>query len=267
MNILITGGNGYIAKSLSKNIDNSLSITRKDFDLTDRHATNKWFEGKYFDVIIHTATKGGSRLNEDKSDVCYQNLQMFYNLLNNKHCFGKLINFGSGAELNMPTDPYGLSKNIISRIIDSEPHFYNIRIYGVFDENELDTRFIKNNIKRYINREPLKIHQNKIMDFFYMEDLVTLVKHYISESHPPKNIDCSYDCNHSLYDIAHIINNLSDYKVDIEITGGVLGHDKYAGEYNHTIKGNYIGLAIGINKTYEKLLEENHFKNQKGIIV
>jgi hypothetical protein len=105
------------------------------------------------------------------------------------------------------------------------------------------------------------------MDFFYMEDLVTLVKHYISETHLPKNVDCSYDYNHSLYDIAHMINNLSDYKVDIELTGGVLGHDKYAGEYNHTITGDYVGLAIGIDKTYEKLLEENHFKNQKGIIV
>ena len=267
MNILITGGNGYIAKSLSKNIDNSLSITRKDFDLTDRHATNKWFEGKFFDVIIHTAVKGGSRLLVDGGNVFYENIQMFYNLLNNKHCFGKLINFGSGAELGIPNNPYGLSKNIISRIIDSEPPFYNIRIYGVFDENELDTRFIKSNIIRYINREPLKIHQNKIMDFFYMEDLITLVKHYINETHLPKNIDCSYDYNHSLYDIAHMINNLSDYKVDIELTGGVLGHDKYAGEYNHTITGDYVGLAIGIDKTYEKLLEENHFKNQKAIIV
>jgi UDP-glucose 4-epimerase len=258
MNILITGGNGYIAKSLSNGLwkgndrPNIHNITRKDFDLTDREATNKWFEEKYFDVIIHTATKGGSRLNEDKSDVCYQNLQMFYNLLNNKHCFGKLINFGSGAELNMPTDPYGLSKNIISRIIDSEPHFYNIRIYGVFDENELDTRFIKSNIIRYINKEPLKIHQNKVMDFFYMEDLITLVKHYISETHLPKNVDCSYDYNHSLHDIAYIINNLSDYKVNIETTRGVLGHDKYAGKYNPIIK-KYIGLEQGIKETYKKI--------------
>jgi len=266
MNVLITGGNGYIAKSLSKNLDNVTSITRKDFDLTDRHATNKWFEEKYFDIIIHTAVKGGSRLLVDGGNVFYDNIQMFYNLLNNKHCFGKLINFGSGAELGIPNNPYGLSKNIISRIIDSEPYFYNIRIYGVFDENELDTRFIKSNIKRYINKESIKIHQNKIMDFFYMKDLITLVKHYISETHLPKNVDCSYDYNHSLYNIAHMINDLSDYKVDIELTGGVLGHDKYSGEYNPIIK-NYIGLEKGISRTYEKLLEENHFKNQIGIIV
>jgi len=219
MNILITGGNGYIAKSLYKGLKNYniTSITRKDFDLTDREATNKWFRNKYFDVVIHTAIVGGSRLKEDNSDTFYRNIQMFYNLLNNKHCFGKLINFGSGAELGIPNNPYGLSKNIISRIIDNEDNFYNIRIYGVFNENELDTRFIKSNIKRYINREPIEIHQDKLMDFFYMEDLITLVKYFINEDNLPKNIDCSYGINNSLSDIAHIINNLSDYKVEINI--------------------------------------------------
>ena len=69
MNILITGGNGYIAKSLANNLNNVTSITRKDFDLTDRHATDKWFEEKYFDVIIHTAVKGGSRLLVDGGNI------------------------------------------------------------------------------------------------------------------------------------------------------------------------------------------------------
>ena len=137
MNILITGGNGYIAKSLSDGLWRGMnryhitSITRNDFDLTDREATNKWFEDKYFDVVIHTAVVGGSRLHNDNADVLYQNLQMFFNLYNNSHHFKKLINFGSGAELGTPNDPYGLSKKVISKFIDAEPFFYNIRIYGV----------------------------------------------------------------------------------------------------------------------------------------
>ena len=75
MNILITGGNGYIAKSLSDGLWRGMnrhhitSITRNDFDLTDREATNKWFEDKYFDVVIHTAVVGGSRLHNDNADV------------------------------------------------------------------------------------------------------------------------------------------------------------------------------------------------------
>ena len=221
MNILITGGIGYIATSLyGMDIafeDNIHTITRKDFDLTDRHATDKWFEEKYFDVIIHTAVKGGSRLLVDGGNIFYENIQMFYNLLNNKHCFGKLINFGSGAELGIPNNPYGLSKNIISRIIDNEPRFYNIRIYGVFDENELDTRFIKSNIKRYINKQPIIIHQNKLMDFFYMEDLIKLVKYYVKNTYLPKHIDCSYSYHYSLTGIADMINKLSDYKVKINL--------------------------------------------------
>jgi UDP-glucose 4-epimerase len=256
MNILITGGNGYIAKSLSKSLDNSISITRKDFDLTDRHATNKWFEEKYFDVIIHTAVKGGSRLLVDGGNIFYENIQMFYNLLNNKHCFGKLINFGSGAELGMPSDPYGLSKNIISKIIDNEDNFYNIRIYGVFDENELDTRFIKSNIKRYINKESIEIHQDKLMDFFYMKDLIELVRHFIYKDNLPKNVDCTYDIDACyLSDIAYIINDLSDYKVEIKVGEGK--GKKYIGDWN-PININYIGLEQGIKETYKKLSNEEY---------
>jgi len=256
MNILITGGNGYIAKSLSKSLDNSISITRKDFDLTDRHATDKWFDGKYFDVVIHTAVKGGSRLLVDGGNIFYENIQMFYNLLNNKHCFGKLINFGSGAELGIPNNPYGLSKNIISRIIDNEDNFYNIRIYGVFDENELDTRFIKSNIKRYINKEPIEIHQNKLMDFFYMKDLIKLVEYYIREDWPPKNIDCSYADHYTLVDIANIINNLSTYKVEVKV--GKEEGKEYVGISSIQEGRNYKGLEQGIKETYKKILNEKN---------
>ena len=260
MKILITGGNGYIAKSLASKLNNTISIKRKDFDLTDREATNKYFDGKYFDVVIHTAVVGGSRLKKDNGDTFYQNIQMFYNLLNNKHNFNKFIHFGSGAELNMPTEPYGLSKNIISRIIDSEPNFYNIRIFGVFDENELDTRFIKNSIKRYINKQPIEIHQDKLMDFFYMEDLVKLVKYYTRHGrthylHLSKNVDCTYETDPSLSDIANIINNLSNYKVKINIGEG-RGKD-YVG-YLNPLNIKWVGLEQGIKKTYKKLLNETN---------
>ena len=252
MNILITGGNGYIAKSLANKLDNVTSITRKDFDLTDRKSADDWFYGRYFDVVIHTAIKGGSRLKKDNSDAFYQNIQMFYNLLNNKHCFGKLLSFGSGAELGMPTDPYGLSKNVISKIIDNENNFYNVRIYGVFDENELDTRFIKSNIKRYINKESIEIHQNKLMDFFYMKDLIRLVEYFIYENNLPKNIDCSYGNDNSLLDIAYIINDLSEYKVEINVGKDTWGKD-YVGNWN-PLNIKWKGLEQGIKETYKKLL-------------
>lgn len=256
MKILITGGNGYIAKSLSKGLWNNnprpdiTLITRQDFALTDREATNKWFEGKYFDVVIHTAIKGGSRLKQDNGEVFYQNLQMFYNLYYNKTYFNKFIHFGSGAELGTPSDPYGLSKKIINELIQNEPNFYNIRIFGVFDENELDTRFIKSNIIKYINKKEIVIYQDKLMDFFYMKDLITLVKYYIKETHLPKITECSYRKKYTLLKIADIINNLSNHKVPIKLLDSSEGNP-YIGKTIPNL--NLIGLKQGVKTVYNKL--------------
>jgi hypothetical protein len=68
---------------------------------------------------------------------------MYYNLLENKEHFGKLINIGSGAEVLSLDTPYGLSKNIIYNSILNTDNFYNLRVFAVFDNNELDRRFIK----------------------------------------------------------------------------------------------------------------------------
>mgnify|MGYP003624290137 FL=1 len=255
MNVLITGGNGYIAKNLAENLTqyNITSITRKDFDLTNREATDKWFNKKHFDVVIHTAIKGGSRLQSDNESVFYQNLQMFYNLYYNRHNFNKFIHFGSGAELGTPSNPYGLSKKIINDLIKYEHGFFNIRIFGVFDENELDTRFIKSNIKNYINHKPLVIDQNKYMDFFYMEDLIKVINEYIigNPYHSlSKIIECSYKKKHTLLDIANFINTLSTYKVPIKQLDPSIG-DSYIGTTIPNLQ--LMGLEKGINQVYNKL--------------
>lgn len=252
MNVLITGKSGYVAKSLANKLK-GYSITmvgREDFDITDRNQTTEWFKDKYFDVIIHTAIVGGSRLKQDDDKVFYQNINIFYNLLANQNHFGQLINFGSGAELGYPTDPYGLSKNIIHRIMFNEPKFNNIRIFAVFDENELDTRFIKANIKKYLNKEPMVIHQNKYMDFFYMDDLVTLVEYIIK--HPEyKEVECCYNQLYTLYDVAKIINNLSEHKCEIKVVESGEGKP-YIG-HPPLLDLPYYELETAIKKVYEQL--------------
>jgi dTDP-4-dehydrorhamnose reductase len=258
MNILITGGNGYIAKSLCtalKNQYNVTCITRQDFDLTNYAQTSKWFENKYFDVVIHTAVVGGSRLREDNATVTDQNLMMYYNLISHKNQFDKFIHFGSGAELLMNDKPYGLSKRIIRESILLKERCYNIRIYGVFDENELDTRFIKTNIKRYINKEPILV-QDKKMSFFYMQDLITLVKYHITTD-PYKLIpesNCAYLESMSLFNIANIINELDHHKVPIYIDAQP--SSDYESNYNAPYNLKYVGLKQGIINTYNKLKNE-----------
>ena len=94
MKVLITGGNGYIAKSIYNALYkfyDIISITRKDFDLEDTKTVNHWFKDKAFDIVIHTAIKGGSRLKSEDQSVIDSNLKMFDNLLINKDKFRQLV--------------------------------------------------------------------------------------------------------------------------------------------------------------------------------
>lgn len=254
MNILITGGNGYICKSLYNTLYqkyNISKITRFNFDLTDLSSTYNWFEDKFFDVVIHTAVTGGSRLKKDDTAVLYDNLKMYENLYNLKNHFNKFITFGSGAEIFDTSSPYGKSKILINESIQNTENFYNLRIFGVFDENELNTRFIKANILRYINNESIIIHNDKIMDFYYMKDLISLVDYYILNNNLPKEINCSYKNKFTLSQIADIINSLSNYKVDIKYENNS-NLEFYCGSA-HNININEIGIIKGIEETYNKL--------------
>lgn len=253
MKILITGANGYIGKSLYNALRDKYdvtAITRKECDLNNILAVNNYFQDKHFDVVIHCAVKGGSRLQQDDWGILDANLQMYYNLYLNKNKFGKLIHFGSGAEICDNTNPYGFSKEVIRKSVLNNDSFYNLRIFGVFDENELDTRFIKGNIKRYINNEPMIIHQDKVMDFIYMPDLVKIVEYYINNK-GPKEINCNYDNITSLSDIAKMINSLNEYRVNIKIEDKEQGKP-YVGSFKD-LEIEFIGLEQGIKEVYNKL--------------
>lgn len=253
MKILITGGGGYIAKSLYNSLKNKYNITcitRQDFDLANFSETLKYFSNKCFDIVIHCAVSGGSRLKQETWKDMDNNIKMYYNLLSCKDKFTKLIHFGSGAETNAPESPYGLSKRVIANSILEQENFYNIKIFAVFDENELDTRFIKGNIKRYINKEPIIIHQDKWMDFFYIKDLISLVDYYINNDNMPKQIDCSYTGLYKLSEIANMVNELDEHKVDINIENKGMAFSYY-GIANVLI--DFIGLEQGIKEVYNKL--------------
>jgi GDP-L-fucose synthase len=256
MKILITGGNGYIAKSLYSALKDDYqvsTISRDICDLTDSFKVAKYFSIREFDVVIHCAVEGGSRLHPDSSTVLDNNLKMYYNLLANKHKFKRLIHLGSGAEDYAKDTPYGLSKYVIKKSIEQQDNFYSIQIFGLFDENELDNRFIKSNIKRYISKEPMSIDVHKKMSFFYMKDLVKVIRYGIDNPHIRllKQVHCSYVEDYTLREIADMINELGDYRVPIHMT------EKFGEDYIPPSRIQYsigfLGLRQGITNVYNKL--------------
>ena len=262
MNILITGTTGYIGKHLSQvSPYNVTCLHRGMCDLTDKEEVDNFF-GQFgrFDVVIHCAAVGGSRLVTDDNDVFHDNIQMFLNLVRNKDSFDRLIHFGSGAQ-KTDDGPYGFSKRVIASMINELDDFYNIVIYGLFDENELDTRFIKSCINNCLDGGDLNVYENKIMDFFHMKDLESVVNHYIDEFNPPKTIDCSYELQMSLYGIAKYIKDYMGSVVDINYTKST-GEINYRGkntEYlNKIIKGNFMDrLDKNIEIIWRKLDEKS----------
>jgi nucleoside-diphosphate-sugar epimerase len=258
MKILLTGSNGVIGKFLSKKLkDHDLYIPkRSSVDFTIREHVDTLFNShSKFDLVIHCAVKGGNRLYRDSWDVLDDNIKMYYNILEHKNNYDKFITFGSGAEDHLDYTPYGLSKKTIAKSILDQSNFYNIKIFGLFGEGELESRFIKSALTNYINKNPIKIHRNKFMDFFYMEDLWTVVKYYIDNKFPPKILDCSYSKEKiTLYEIAKLVNTLGDYQVPINIEDEISKTTKYIGEETMLLDLpiKLIGFENALKLEYEK---------------
>lgn len=256
MRILITGANGYIGKSLYnalKDKHNVTAISRDNFDLIDAVAMHKFFQSRpNFDAVLHCAVSGATNPKSDDWGIADTNLTIYYNLLQYKDHFTRLIHFGSGAETYLSTTPYGYSKKVIAKSILNQDNFYNLKIFGLFDENELDTRFIKANIIRYIKKEPIQIHENKYMDFFYMQDLISVVQYYIGEREPSKEFDCVYEEGSPLLtQLATMINELDEHKVKIFV--GDPDGESYTSKYRSRLPYGFIGLEEGIKQVYSKL--------------
>ena len=231
MKVLITGGNGNIAKIIAKNLSSEYditSITRNDFDLLDELSVSNYLMDKEFDVLIHTAINGGRRTKEETGQVVYENVIMFENLMKYNHKFKLIINFDSGAiydrstdiycrkeeELNtIPKDYYGFSKYIIYKRSLQYKNIVNFRIFNIFHVNEEPDRFIKACYLAKKNGTNVKIYQDKYFDFMYEDDFIKIIKYYINNysNNLPKTFNLSYTKKYTLLQISKMIlgdNNL-----------------------------------------------------------
>lgn len=273
--ILITGANGYIASNIASYLSNDYDFTlttRQNLEVTNADEVDNFFKDKYFDVVFHTAIEGGSRLAEDLPEYVHTNLSMHFNILRNEKHYGKYISFGSGAELDraysmnessnyissLALDPYGMSKNLIAKSGYFSDKFYNIRIFNIFNHNELKTRMIKGNILRYISRQSISVFDNRFMDFMYFDDFIKIIKYYIETENPQKDCNCSYQEKFTLYDVAQIINNLDSHKVEVELENTEL-KNSYIGKYDlQKMNLELKGLVTGIEECYEKIKMETN---------
>ena len=185
--VCVLGAGGFVGKNLIKGM-NWTGVTRDELDLLDRGAVEKYFETHTYDIVIHCAVMGGSRLSPDDGWVTHKNILMFENVV--RIFKGKLLYFSSGAALrgNPPTDPYGLSKWLIDRRIETIPNAHTLRIWGCYGPDELPTRF-----SAVCKREGhVVIDQDRYFDFIDIEDVRRIVIEYVTCERNEKEYDLVY---------------------------------------------------------------------------
>jgi len=276
MNVLVTGANGFLGSNIVKISNNSFNffgVTKSNFNLFSVSDIDAFLFKNKIDAIIHCAIEGGRRLEKDDYDVFYKNILMYENLMKFKDRYKIFINIASGAEFdrqnninvykeeelykNVPVDYYGLSKNIISKLHNQFQRGINLRLFNCFYPNELDTRFISNNIRKYINKQSMVIHQDRYLDFFYLKDFIKILEYYLYiPMDLPNDINVSYKEKYKLSDILNKINNLNEHKSEIIIKEDGLTLS-YTGDSNKLEKLNisFKGIDNGINYCYNYFLK------------
>jgi nucleoside-diphosphate-sugar epimerase len=188
MRIIVLGSNGFIGSNLLRGTDWH-GVPRQQLDLTIQKDVDAFFENQTFDAVIHCAVIGGSRMKTDSGDVCYNNLLMFENVVRHMNKIGKLIYFSSGASKrgDPPTDPYGFSKWIIDKRIQTIPNAYSLRIWGCHGPGEPSTRF-----SAVCKRDGhVTIQKDRYFDFINIEDVKWFVQKYVNDG-SDKDCDLVY---------------------------------------------------------------------------
>jgi UDP-glucose 4-epimerase len=257
MKILITGGNGFIARNLFEQLSQEYTIlapNRHELDLLDFNKVAEYLKKNKFDVVIHTATYDAApkHSTKDPAKVLENNLKMFFNVARCSKYFGKMIYFGSGAEFSrehwipkmkesyfdthVPADQYGFSKYVMAKYALSSKNIYNLRLFAVFGKYEdWRVRLVSSLCSSAVSSSPLVINQNKSYDFMHIDDLARIV-HWFIENNPKNKI---YNvCSGSTIDfetIAKKILVISGKKLPMEIKTPGFGLE-YSGDNSLLLK-------------------------------
>lgn len=278
MNILLTGGNGFLAKELkyyylnNTALDCTLLVTdRKTLNVTDYESVKGFFEDNVIDVVIHTAVKGGKRLHTQTVDDIIDNILMFKNLSYFSDQFKIMFNFGSGAEFNransidcapeesmnasLPADYYGLSKNIIAqKIAKMNSNIYNLRLFGCFGQHEESQRLFRSCYDKFNDGQNAEISYDKYMDYFYAQDVGRVIDFIVNGPSPltPRDINLCYTRKYKLSDYANKIKKLTNSDSSVIIYNKELTKP-YTGS-GERLKSLNIDL-VGLNKGIEECLK------------
>lgn len=237
MNILLTGGSGFIGTNLQvylRKIAKLYAPKSSELNLLNKNQVISFIRNNSINFIIHCAACGVRITHEATLDtVALPNIKMFENLVEASNYRIPIIVIGSGAEYNkarnlhkvhesefgssIPKDPYGYSKYIISKNIEKYDNILNLRVFGVYGFFENQTRVTTSIIKNNLRHEPIMLNQNVVFDFIWVSDLCKIIVFFVENGFNKKFINVSPSKSIEIKELAEIVNDFSDYTSDIII--------------------------------------------------
>ncbi|MDB9822146.1 NAD(P)-dependent oxidoreductase [Deltaproteobacteria bacterium] len=279
MKTLITGGNGFIARNLTEQLEdkyNVVSLSRSELDLLDSVKVSEYLKSNKFDVIFHAATWSATRTStKDLTKVFRNNLLMFFNLARCSKYFGKMIYYGSGAEYHryklppkvsedfldtiVPEDDYGLSKYIMAKHAECSDNIYDLVLFGVYGKYEdWRIRFISNACCKAVWDLPITIKQNALFDYLDIKDLVKITEWFIENEPREKIYNVCTGRTFDLLALAYKVLAVSGKRLDIIVSQEGLGKE-YSGDNSKLLSeiGDYTFRNVddGIDELYHWYLE------------
>lgn len=285
MRVLITGGNGFIARNFSEQFRQDYTVVSPnstELNLLNPDRVMDFVKAKGFDYVIHAATYDAApkHSTKDPTKVLENNLGMFFNLMRARNNFGRLIYFGSGAEFSrehwkplmeesyfgchVPTDQYGFSKYIMTEFAKSNPGVLNLRLFAVFGKYE-DPRVrpISSFCYDASFKNQIRVHQNRFFDFMDVDDLGRIVKRVIENPPTEPVYNACTGRTIDFLSIARRVREISGKDLEIVVEKEGLGTE-YSGNNNRLMqelngfKFTPINQSIeGLYKWYKEQAEKN----------
>ena len=194
MNILFTGGSGFIGRNAVPFLRERHMVfapTRQELNLFDAGAIKDFILRNSIDAVIHAANPNPARNTLDQSSrMIRDSLSMFLAIYQNKDIVKKVVYLGSGAIYGktrdihlaeetsvldfLPEDDYGFAKAVMQRMTGG--NVINLILFGCYGPTDPDSKFITHAIRCCLRGKPITIRQDCMFDYVHVQDVAKVLE-------------------------------------------------------------------------------------------